>query len=415
MSAGEEQVSNSETESATDASSHTHLARRIARLGDGNGPLLIVTGGMHGNEPGGTQALERVAANLEERGLSPRGTLLALSGNLAALRSGQRYIERDLNRMWTEGDLAAARSSSEPSAEQLELLDLYDAITDAIASANGPVLFLDLHSTSAEGSPFALIGDTLANRDFAFSLGLPVILGLEENVDGTLLSWFGEQGYVAIGVEGGQHDDPGTTRHQEATVWLALLASGLFHEDELPWAAEQRRVLRRASSGLPPVVAVELRHGIRSEDRFRMVPGYVNFDAVVRGEVLAHDRRGPIRAAFTGNILLPLYQGRGADGFFLGRPVRRFWLGLSRFLRALKFERFLHWLPVGGSRGCGRSTSSTCSATGESASTTASSGWRVGEKRRAAELASRAPSRGALSGESRRLEWGYPQRCSVRP
>jgi predicted deacylase len=319
--------------------------RVIGRLGDGRGPLLVVTGGMHGNEPGGVLALERVVANLEERGIVPRGRLLALAGNLPALEMGMRYLDRDLNRMWTPDQIAAARASSARSREERQLVDLWSAIQRDLQDAEGPVHFLYLHSTSAEGAPFALMGDTLPNRRLAFAMGLPVILGLEENVDGTLLSWFGEQGHVAVGVEGGQHDDESTTRHQEATVWVALETLGLVNASEMTWIEEQRRVLRRASAGLPSVVAVELRHGITREDRFRMVPGYVNFDGVERDEVLAHDRSGPVRAAFKGNILLPLYQGQGSDGFFLGRPVRRFWLGLSRVVRALRLERFLTLLP----------------------------------------------------------------------
>ena len=35
--------------------------------------------------------------------------------------------------------------------------------------------------------PFVLMSDTLANRKLAFALPIPVILGLEESIDGTLL------------------------------------------------------------------------------------------------------------------------------------------------------------------------------------------------------------------------------------
>ncbi|MEO0651792.1 MAG: succinylglutamate desuccinylase/aspartoacylase family protein [Planctomycetota bacterium] len=319
--------------------------REIGYLGDGHGPLLVVTGGIHGNEPGGVFALERVVANLQERGLVPRGTLLALGGNLPALEQGERYLEQDLNRMWTLELLEQAQAADAPSHEQRQLLEIHARISAAIEASTGPVAFLDLHSASAEGSPFALMGDTLANRELAFAMGLPVILGLEENVDGTLLSWFGEMGHVAVGVEGGQHLDENTTRHQEACVWTALAAVGLLSPEELSWLPEQQRLLRRAGAGLPQVVAVSHRHGIEPSDRFRMVPGYVNFDRVERGEVLAHDVSGPIPADFTGNILLPLYQGRGADGFFLGKPVRKVWLRLSAVLRKTGIDRLLHWLP----------------------------------------------------------------------
>ncbi len=44
-------------------------------------------------------------------------------------------------------------------------------------------------------------------------------------------------------------------------------------------------------------------------------------------------------------MLLPLYQGKGEDGFFIARPLRTFWLHLSAFLRRIRIGAFLHWLP----------------------------------------------------------------------
>lgn len=327
--------------------SRDRLRRVIGRHGDGRGPLVIGVGGLHGNEPGGFEALERVCANLEELDLVPRGRFLALGGNLEALALGTRFIERDLNRAFTAAELERARATqaTDRDAEQRALLDLESTIEAEIAAGGGPVLLLDLHSTSAAGAPFALMGDTLGNRAVALQLEMPVILGLEESVEGTLLSWFAEAGHGAVGVEGGQHGHPDTTRHQEAAVWLTLVATGLLTEAALPWLEEQRRVLRRVTSRLPRFVAVQHRHGLEPGHRFRMAPGFANFDSVAKAQVLAHDGRDEVRAPFAGHVLLPLYQGKGSDGFFLGRRVRGVWLGLSRVLRGLRLDRLLPLLP----------------------------------------------------------------------
>ena len=66
---------------------------------------------------------------------------------------------------------------------------------------------------------------------------------------------------------------------------------------------------------------------------------------VEEGQIVAHDRNGPVRAQESGLILLPLYQGKGEDGFFIARPLRMFWLRLSAFLRRLRIGAFLRWLP----------------------------------------------------------------------
>jgi succinylglutamate desuccinylase len=76
-----------------------------------------------------------------------------------------------------------------------------------------------------------------------------------------------------------------------------------------------------------------------------MRPGYRNFQRVAKGEIVATDRRGPVRTREAGRILMPLYQVKGNDGFFLVREFRPFWLRLSARLRAVGVDRFVHWLP----------------------------------------------------------------------
>jgi succinylglutamate desuccinylase len=50
-------------------------------------------------------------------------------------------------------------------------------------------------------------------------------------------------------------------------------------------------------------------------------------------------------APFSGVLLMPRYQGQGNDGFFLGRDVRPFWLGVSAWMRRLRIERIVGLLP----------------------------------------------------------------------
>ena len=59
------------------------------------------------------------------------------------------------------------------------------------------------------------MSDTLRNRRLARALPVPVILGLEENVDGTLLEYATERGHTVIVVESGRHDDPAAVELHE--------------------------------------------------------------------------------------------------------------------------------------------------------------------------------------------------------
>jgi succinylglutamate desuccinylase len=226
---------------------------------------------------------------------------------------------------------------AEPTSEEQEQRELLAAIETALAQRKGPAVFLDLHTTSAEGQPFVVIGDSLPNRRFAFDLQAPVILGLEEQLEGTLLNYLSEQGHVVIGFEGGQHASPDAVQNHTAAIWSVLTTSGCLRPQDAPEKTPTEQVC--------PVVEIRYHHLIQAGDGFAMEPGFTNFQPVRRGQLLAHDRHGQIRAPESGQILMPLYQGQGADGFFLVRTVRRFWLRLAVWLRYLRLERLLPLLP----------------------------------------------------------------------
>src|SRR5258706_2050547 len=154
--------------------------------GDREGPTLIVVGGIHGNEPAGLIGARRVLDRLERDNRGLRGELIVFSGNRAALELGRRYQVKDLNRQWSDAQIVALRRKTDLDAEDREQRELLSAIEDTMGRARGDVYFMDLHTTSAAGIPFVLFGDTLRQRRFAFSLPLPVIIGLEEQVDGVL-------------------------------------------------------------------------------------------------------------------------------------------------------------------------------------------------------------------------------------
>jgi len=97
--------------------------------------------------------------------------------------------------------------------------------------------------------------------------------------------------------------------------------AGIVAESALPALPAYRERLARTRGELPAVLSVHHRHAIGPGDAFRMEPGFANIQRVHGDQVLAHDRRGEIRAPGAGFILMPLYQAMGNDGFFLGREV----------------------------------------------------------------------------------------------
>ena len=281
--------------------------------------MLIVVAGIHGNEPAGVRASERVLAQLPALARTMRGDAVFLAGNLGALARDVRFIDRDLNRQWDPDQ--APEATRVTVAEDREQRELAAELEAAAGEARGPVYVLDLHTTSADGVPFAMIAGPGRERSFALHFPLAVILGLLDRIEGTLLAYVQSRGWIGLGVEAGQHARAVSVDRHEAVLWIALTAAGLLPPAAVPDLADRVALLEAARRELPRILEVEHRHAIRPEDEFRMEPGFANLQRIRAGELLARDRTGEIRAPRSGVLVMPLYQPQGDDGFFLGRAL----------------------------------------------------------------------------------------------
>lgn len=317
------------------------------RAGADGGPTLVIFGGLHGNEPGGVAACRRVLSRLETEGIPLRGRLEAYLGNRPALAAGQRYLDRDLNRCWDDESIRRLhrRDPDLDSAEDREQRELLKLIRRLHNTATSPIVFIDLHTTSGHGPPFCAMADTVRNRSVAFALPIPIILGLEETLEGALLGWLSDLGHIGIVIEGGRHTDADTPALLESALWICLVAAGSISEGDLPDLPLHRRRLAEAAKGAPPVVEIRYRHAITPRDQFKMLPGFTSFQPITEGQELARDRQGPVTAREGGFLLMPLYQAQGSDGFFISRAVNRSWLGISAWLRRVQADRLLPLLP----------------------------------------------------------------------
>jgi len=319
--------------------------RVIGRFGTPPGPRLICLGGLHGNEPAGVLALRRVFETLHDSRPPFNGHIVGIAGNIRALKAGRRFLERDLNRGWSPRGIERAETLPGAPAEDGEQAELIAVLSAELEGARSDTRVIDLHTASAEGPPFLTLADTLRNRAFAGRIGLPLVLGIEEQIDGALLEVINGSGPVTLGIEAGQHDDPVSVDHHERAVWMALIAGGHVAQEDVPEARGMREALREAVLGLPGVFEVRFRRPVAADDRFRMRPAYRNFQAVSAGEVVAEDREGPVAVQEDGRIFLPLYQEQGDDGFFIVREVHPAWLRLSAGLRRLRVSSLARWLP----------------------------------------------------------------------
>lgn len=314
------------------------------------GPTIIFVAGLHGNEQAGISALLQSMENLEHQSragkMKLRGKVYAVSGNLQALRQNKRYIDEDLNRMWLLSRVDRVhQKNDQESVEDAELTELLTCFEKILQESNGPFFFIDLHSTSSRTVPHIVINDQLENRKLSFRYPLPVILGIDSFVDGTMLSFVNEMGHRAIGFEGGRHNQPNTIDNIMAFFWLTLVNTGVLKKRQVPSYKEHFGRLLVASQGHRQVYEVFHHYQVDPDEDFEMVPGYNNFQPIVKGQYLADSGKNTILAQERGFVFLPRYEEKGSSGFFLLKQLTKSWLGWSAFLRTIKFEKVLALMP----------------------------------------------------------------------
>lgn len=317
-----------------------HLERVIGQFeGALPGPLVVVIGALHGNEPAGVRAMEMVFEQLEEeRRDNPdfrfQGKLVGIIGNSQAFLIRQRFVEQDFNRVWSDDFLAEIKAArmEDLNGESLEAREILEFIPDQCRPFSGEkIAFLDLHTTSADGGVFSIPTDEAESLNLARHLGAPAIVGLQTLISGTLLEYAARGGFtdaenanssdpsihlpLCVAFEAGQHSSPHAITRGAIAIMRCLRAVGCIGKSGL--MDFEKNLSLPYLAYVPPVVRFRYAHHIEVEDRFKMRPGYANFQPIQQGEHLADDAQGPVLSPDNGLILMPLYQAKGSDGFFI--------------------------------------------------------------------------------------------------
>ena len=127
--------------------------------------------------------------------------------NPLLLIHANRYLDKDLNLIWTRENLLIEQADNDPVHEISELQSIYQLITDKARDNHGELYFIDLHTTSSSSKPFIVMNDSLKNIQFTAFLWMSVVIGVERFIKGSMLDFFNSRGYVSFAFEGGRHDD----------------------------------------------------------------------------------------------------------------------------------------------------------------------------------------------------------------
>lgn len=235
--------------------------------GGGGGEHLLITVCLHGNEPCGMLA----ANELLQEGFfdfaagkalaTAWDRLTVLLGNPAGVKAGKRFVDNNLNRLFTpdEAQLAAAGGGGIEHRRVPELAAAIEQSTQHV----------DIHSSSAASPPFCF--HFPGAESAAYATSFPVAYAIEDtSIQGTSIHWAHQKGKArSILVECGQHDARETVEVAKRCIRRLVLGPEAMQ-------AAQPHTLRTAGS-------VYVGRG------FRWRGNVTAFQLVEQGEVIAED------------------------------------------------------------------------------------------------------------------------------
>jgi succinylglutamate desuccinylase len=287
--------------------------------GEGSGPVVLVVACLHGNEISGADAALRVLSYLRRGNLKFHGHLVAILGNVPAYDARLRFIEEDLNRIWTHDRVKRAALSSPASVEDGQMSEIHSILKELDTPETTGKYLLDLHTTSAAGPPFIVHAGEGKIRDVVRRIDTIEVRRVSEYLKGMMVQHAGDLGWNSIAFEAGSHMQADSMDIHEILIWNALAAAKMVDDEDIPLRIRLRHSELKHPDAFQSSVDVVHHHLIQDGDRFRMRKGYQNFQEIELDEVIAEDRHGLIHAPVNGRIFMPLYQNEGRDGFFIVR------------------------------------------------------------------------------------------------
>ena len=290
--------------------------RVIGNYHSNNENIIIFIASIHGNETSGSIALKKFFQEVRDSNIKMEGTVIGLIGNMAAAKNNMRYIDCDMNRIWTNNIINSKINNH--TNEKKELLMLKELIDKIIAlKKKKNITIIDLHNTSSPNGVFTIVNN-LREKNLANSLKIPTINNLFSKVKGSLAAYYSDKGIASIVFEGGAIGDPASINNHEAGIWKILEKRNFITKNLIPkQALRNKKEMRDFSDKTTGFYEVKYIYKIKEKEDFIMNPNMQNFEKLKKGQSIARNQDGPITAPMNGYLLMPLYQKQGKEGFYI--------------------------------------------------------------------------------------------------
>jgi len=273
------------------------------------GPHLLVFGGIHGNEPCGSRALEKLIAEFnsgKRKILKGRCTLVPIC-NEKAYAADKRYIDENLNRVFKRHAVADTHEKQ-----------LANRLAPLVENCD---ILLDLHSMESSGKAFSFLNSpTPGSEEFCRALdcewiveGWPELYKRFPGVPaGDTQSFADSLTKTNALIECGQNRDPAAVEVAYEALLRAFGYLGLI-EETFPIKFENPIFLNLC----------ELYFRESPEDQF--VKTWMNFESIKKGELLARRaNQSPVYSPCDGAIVFPNpVSALGSEWFYIATASRR--------------------------------------------------------------------------------------------
>ena len=261
---------------------------RVSASADWPRPYVGVCGSMHGNEPCGALAVQRLAGDFESRALRPvDGTLFLIHANPVATSLGRRHTPEgeDLNRLWSFSFLDTLRQDAW-GYEHHRVLELKEVLGDLD-------ICLDLHSAKTATPSFGVSNGEGEIDEIAKRVGISYLVqswyGLADKV---IIGFLKLSGVPALSVECGAHGDPEIATKAYDIARSFLCATGTIEGCPESDGAEVQTV--------HVVEAIT-----RTSEEFRFGSPWTGFQRLEPGTLVGRDRVTEIRVSRPCYAVLP--------------------------------------------------------------------------------------------------------------
>lgn len=270
----------------------------LTLIGSEPGKNVVVLAGVHGNEPCGVNAFDRVVPDLQIQ----RGSVTFEIGNPDALSQGKRFIDANLNRMFLpDSELSErARASSEyrRSRELIPLLESADTL-------------LDIH---ASNTPNAIPFIICEPGSFKTALSLPgsiISSGWDRLEPGGTDYLVNKKGGIAICIECGYAGDPASDDRAVKAIEAFLVSMGSIERaDDIYTEAPSKKFIE--------VYAIH-----HTTNNFRPERHFSDFEQVKKGEVLGMDGETTICADKDAYVVfVRTRENPGEEAFLLAHEIK---------------------------------------------------------------------------------------------